>query len=217
VNDLTEILGNSLPYLLEGAVFTIVISLFSILGALIFGLVIALCRMSSSKILSRFAMGYISFFRGTPLLIQLLILYNGFTFIYVPEGWQAALAGLILHFSAYIAESYRGAIQSIEKGQWEAAFSLGMNKFLTYKEIILPQAWRISIPSVWNSLIDIVKASSLASVITVPELTLMADQISASQLIVLPVLLEAAVIYWILTTILDGLRVILERRIRITQ
>jgi L-cystine transport system permease protein len=217
VNELTEILANSLPYLLEGAVFTIVISLFAILGALIFGLVIALCRMSSSKILSRFAMGYISFFRGTPLLIQLLILYNGFTFIYVPEGWQAALAGLILHFSAYIAESYRGAIQSIEKGQWEAAFSLGMNRFLTYKEIILPQAWRISIPSVWNSLIDIVKASSLASVITVPELTLMADQISASQLIVLPVLLEAAVIYWILTTILDGLRVILERRIRITQ
>jgi L-cystine transport system permease protein len=173
--------------------------------------------MSSSKVLSGFAKGYISFFRGTPLLIQLLILYNGFTFLYVPEGWQAALAGLILHFSAYIAESYRGAIQSIEKGQWEAAFSLGMNRYLTYKEVILPQAWRISIPSVWNSLIDIVKASSLASVITVPELTLMADQISASQLIVLPVLLEAAVIYWILTSLLDGLRVLLERRIRLSQ
>ncbi|MBY6038005.1 amino acid ABC transporter permease [Fictibacillus nanhaiensis] len=217
MNNLSEILLNSLPYLLEGAVFTVVISLFSIIGALIFGLFIALCRMSSIKILSGFAKGYISFFRGTPLLIQLLILYNGFTFIYVPEGWQAALAGLILHFSAYIAESYRGAIQSIEKGQWEAAFSLGMNRYLTYKEIILPQAWRTSIPSVWNSLIDIVKASSLASVITVPELTLMADQISASQLIVLPVLLEAAVLYWILTSLLDGLRIILERRIQLRQ
>jgi L-cystine transport system permease protein len=217
VNNLSEILINSLPYLLEGAVFTIVISLVSIFGALIFGLLVALCRMSSNKFLSGIAKGYISFFRGTPLLIQLLILYNGFTFIYVPEGWQAALAGLILHFSAYIAESYRGAIQSIEKGQWEAAFSLGMNRYLTYKEVILPQAWRISIPSVWNSLIDIVKASSLASVITVPELTLMADQISASQLIVLPVLLEAAVLYWILTSLLDGLRVLLERRIRISQ
>jgi L-cystine transport system permease protein len=217
VNNLSEILLNSLPYLLEGALFTILISLFSIIGALFFGLVIALCRMSSIKVLSVFAKWYISFFRGTPLLIQLLILYNGFTFIYVPEGWQAALAGLILHFSAYIAESYRGAIQSIDKGQWEAAFSLGMNKYLAYKEVILPQAWRISIPSVWNSLIDIIKASSLASVITVPELTLMADQISASQLIVLPVLLEAAAIYWILTSLLDGLRGILEKRIRLSQ
>ncbi|GGB66092.1 amino acid ABC transporter permease [Fictibacillus barbaricus] len=217
MNNLSEILINSLPYLLEGAVFTIVISVVSILGALVFGLVVALCRMSSNKFLSGIAKGYISFFRGTPLLIQLLILYNGFTFIYVPEGWQAALAGLILHFSAYIAESYRGAIQSIEKGQWEAAFSLGMNRYQTYKEVILPQAWRISIPSVWNQLIDIIKASSLASVITVPELTLMADQISASQLIVLPVLVEAAIIYWILTSLLDGLRVLLERRIRISQ
>jgi cystine transport system permease protein len=208
-------MADSLPYLLEGARLTVILSAVSIIGALVFGLVIALFRMSSNPLLSNFAKLYISFFRGTPLLIQLLIFYNGFTFLFIVEGWQAALAGLIMHFSAYIAESYRGAIQSIDDGQWEAAYSLGMNRYITFKEVIFPQAWRVSIPSVWNSLIDIVKASSLASVITVPELTLIADQRSASSLIVLPILLEAALIYWILTIVLDYIRVIMEKRLLI--
>lgn len=155
------------------------------------------------------------FFRGTPLLIQLLIWYNGFTFAITPQGWQAPLIGLILHFSAYIAESYRGAIQSIPNGQWEASYSLGMNYYQTFREVILPQAWRIAIPSIWNSLIDVAKSSSLASVITVPELTSIADQRSASSLIVLPILLEAALIYWGLSTLLEWSRERLERRLRI--
>ncbi|WP_026677169.1 amino acid ABC transporter permease [Fictibacillus gelatini] len=213
-NTWTE-MTSSLPFLLEGAKLTIILSLVSIFGSLLFGLVIALFRMSKSKILSGIAKLYISFFRGTPLLIQLLIFYNGFTFIVRLEGWQAALIGLILHFSAYIAESYRGAIQSISKGQWEASYSLGMNYVQTLKEIILPQAWRVAIPSIWNSLIDIVKSSSLASAITVPELTLVADQRSASSLIVLPILLEAALIYWALTTLLDWTRYWLERKLQL--
>ncbi|MFC0189857.1 amino acid ABC transporter permease [Fictibacillus aquaticus] len=212
MNKSLEYMADSLPYLLEGARLTVILSVASIFGALVFGLVIALFRMSSNPLLSNFAKLYISFFRGTPLLIQLLIFYNGFTFLFIVEGWQAALAGLIMHFSAYIAESYRGAIQSIDDGQWEAAYSLGMNRYITFKEVIFPQAWRVSIPSVWNSLIDIVKASSLASVITVPELTLIADQRSASSLIVLPILLEAALIYWILTIVLDYIRVVMEKR-----
>ncbi|MDN4526969.1 amino acid ABC transporter permease [Fictibacillus fluitans] len=206
---------DSLPFLLEGAKLTVLLSLGSIIGSLIFGLVIALCRMSNNRILSRIARIYISFFRGTPLLIQLLIWYNGFTFAITPEGWQAALVGLILHFSAYIAESYRGAIQSIPNGQWEASYSLGMNYYQTFREVILPQAWRIAIPSIWNSLIDVAKSSSLASVITVPELTSIADQRSASSLIVLPILLEAALIYWGLSTLLELSRERLERRLRI--
>ncbi|WP_289484423.1 amino acid ABC transporter permease [Fictibacillus enclensis] len=145
----------------------------------------------------------------------MLIWYNGFTFAITPQGWQAALIGLILHFSAYIAESYRGAIQSIPNGQWEASYSLGMNYYQTFREVILPQAWRIAIPSIWNSLIDVAKSSSLASVITVPELTSIADQRSASSLIVLPILLEAALIYWGLSTLLEWSRERLERRLRI--
>ncbi|EIT85877.1 polar amino acid ABC transporter inner membrane subunit [Fictibacillus macauensis ZFHKF-1] len=206
---------DSLPFLLQAAIITVLLSAGGIVGSLIFALIIALCRMSTNRVLSWIARTYISFFRGTPLLIQLFIIYYGFRFLINFEGWQAALIGLILHFSAYIAETYRGAIQSIPKGQWEAANSLGMSYLQTFREVIFPQAWRIAIPAVWNSLIDIVKSSSLASAIAVDELTAIANQRSAASLIILPVLMEAAVMYWLFSVILEWARERIERKLRL--
>ncbi|KMM36260.1 amino acid ABC transporter permease [Guptibacillus hwajinpoensis] len=216
MSDTTDVLINSLPFLLEGAKNTLLLSFFSIFGALIVGLVIALLRLSKNKVATGVAKLYVSFFRGTPLLIQLFILYYGLVSVNIElTAWQAAYTGLILHFGAYISESFRAAILSLSKGQWEAAMSLGMKKSLIYKEVILPQAWRRAIPPVWNSLIDIVKASSLASVLTISELTYNADQIAASNFQVLPILLTAALIYWFFTTILNIIQSILEKRLYI--
>ncbi len=202
--------------MLEGVKVTVFLSVIAIFGSLLLGLLIVLLRISNSRILSMIARFYVSFFRGTPLLTQLLILYFGLTWLYTLTGIQAAIIGLILHFSAYISESYRAAILSISKGQWEASYSLGMNKWQTLKEVILPQAWRRAIPPVWNSLIDVVKASSLASVLAVPELTARAEQIAASNLVVFWIFLEILFMYWALTTLLGLVQTYLERKLRVS-
>ncbi len=212
----TNLLISSLPLLLKGALTTIWISLLGILFALIIGLAVAILRLSQKRIPGRIAEIYVSFFRGTPLLVQLFIIYFGFASIIRFTPFQASIIGLSLHFGSYISESFRGAILSISKGQWEAAFSLGLNPTHTFLLVILPQAWRRAIPSIWNSLIDVVKASSLTSVVTVEELTNIADQISSASAVVLPILLEAAAIYWALTSLLDIAQRYLERRYRYT-
>jgi cystine transport system permease protein len=213
-NEKLQMMINSLPFLLEGVQVTAYLSVIAIFTSLTFGLIIVLMRISNSKILSGFARFYVSFFRGTPLLTQLLIIYFGLTWLYTFTGVQAAILGLTLHFSAYISESYRAAIISISKGQWEASYSLGMSTTQTLREVILPQAWRRSIPPVWNSLIDIVKASSLASVLAVPELTGRAEQIAASNLTIFWIFLEVLFMYWILTTVLGLVQTYLERKLQ---
>ncbi len=215
-NDIINLMTNSLPFLLEGVQITVFLSVVSIIGALFLGLIIAVMRISNVKVLSGLARFYVSFFRGTPLLTQLLLIYFGLTWLYAFSGVQAALLGLILHFSAYISESYRASILSISKGQWEAGYSLGMNTAQVFKEVIMPQAWRRSIPPVWNSLIDIVKASSLASVLAVQELTGVADQIAASNLVVFWIYVEVLFMYWGLTTLLSFLQTYLERKLDVS-
>lgn len=207
-----NLLIESLPLLLKGALATIWISVLSMILALLAGLLVAILALSGIRVLERLAGLYVSFFRGTPLLVQLFIIYFGFASIIRFTPFQAVLIGLTLHFGAYISESFRGAILSISSGQWEAASSLGLKSSTTFFYVILPQAWRRAIPSIWNSLIDVVKSSSLASVVTVEELTSVADQISSASAVVLPILLEAAAIYWALTTLLDLLQHYFERR-----
>lgn len=204
----------SLPLLLRGALNTVLISLLGIGFALILGLVVAIAALSKKRILRGVVGIYVSFFRGTPLLVQLFIIYFGFAGVVRFTPFQAIVIGLSLHFGAYISESFRGAILSIDKGQWEAAASLGLKPAFAFTQVILPQAWRRALPSVWNSLIDVVKASSLASVVTVQELTNVADQISSASAVVLPILLEAAAIYWMLTTALDFIQRRLEQRLK---
>ncbi|MDF2633989.1 MAG: yecS 2 [Pelosinus sp.] len=211
-----DIVIASFSVLGEGALVTIYLSLAAMIGAVIVGLVVALMRISKIRIFELIAKVYISFFRGTPLLVQLLILYFGLTSFHIMlEPFTAALIGLILHFGAYISEIFRGAILSIHIGQWEAGLSLGMDTIQVLRRIILPQALRISIPSLWNCLIDILKSSSLASVITVPELTRQVEEQSSAQFVFMPYFLTLAVFYWVMVIAMGWVQEWLEKKLRI--
>ena len=207
---------DSLPLLGQGALVTIYLSLAAMVGAVLLGLLVALMRISKVKVFEQAARVYISFFRGTPLLVQLLILYFGLTsFHIVLDPLAAALIGLILHFGAYISEIFRATILSISRGQWEAALSLGMTNAQVLRRIILPQATRISIPPLWNCLIDILKSSSLSSVVTVPELTRQVEEQSAAQFVFMPYFITLAVFYWVMVVAMGWVQEWLERKLEI--
>ncbi len=211
-----DIVIASLSVLGEGAMVTIYLSVLAMLGAVMVGLVVALMRIFKIRIFEVIAKVYVSFFRGTPLLVQLLILYFGLTSFHIMlEPFPAALIGLILHFGAYISEIFRGVIVSIHIGQWEAGRSLGMSTVQVLQKIILPQALRISIPSLWNCLIDILKSSSLASVITVPELTRQVEEQSSAQFIFMPYFLTLAVFYWVMVIAMGWVQEWLEKKLMI--
>lgn len=186
------------------------------LGALVLGLLVALVRVSDTKGLTAVAKLYVSFFRGTPLLVQLFLFYYGLTsFDIILEPLEAAYLGLILHFAAYISETFRATILSIKKGQWEAAFSLGMNYLQTFRYIVLPQALRVSIPPLWNSFIDILKSSSLASVVMVGEVTRLVVEQSAAKFIFMPYFIILALFYWVLVIAMGWVQDWLERRLNL--
>jgi len=208
-----DIVIASLPVLGEGALVTIYLSVTAMLGAVLLGLLVALMRISKVKLLEQTAKVYVSFFRGTPLLVQLLILYFGLaSFNIIIDPFPAALFGLILHFGSYISEIFRATILSISKGQWEAALSLGMTNSQVLQRIILPQAIRISIPPLWNCLIDILKSSSLASVITVSELTRQVEEQSSAQFVFMPYFLTLALFYWVMVAWMGWVQEWLERK-----
>jgi His/Glu/Gln/Arg/opine family amino acid ABC transporter permease subunit len=211
-----DIVISSLGVLGEGAWVTIYLSVAAMLGATLLGLLIAVIKIGKIKILEPIATVYVSFFRGTPLLVQLLILYFGLTsFNIMLDPFPAALLGLILHFGAYISEIFRGTILSISAGQWEAGASIGMSNMQILRRIILPQAMRISIPSLWNSLIDILKSSSLASVITVPDLTRQVEEQSAAQFVFMPYFITLAVFYWVMVLGMGWVQEWLEKKLEI--
>ncbi len=161
-----------LPTLLKGAFVTIGISLLSMMLAVGLGLTLALMRLYGNVWIQKISTAYIEIYRGTPLLIQLYILYYGLPNIGITlSAFAAAVIGLGMNYAAYEAEIYRAGIQSIPGGQTEAALSLGMSKRLTLKRIILPQALRVAIPPMTNDFIALFKDSSLVSVIAVVELT----------------------------------------------
>ncbi|WP_366924457.1 amino acid ABC transporter permease [Metallumcola ferriviriculae] len=207
---------SSLPILVQGAYVTLYLSLGSMVGALVLGLLVALMRISKFRLIKGVARFYVSFFRGTPLLVQLLLFYYGLTsYNIVLDPLPAAYLGLILHFGAYISETFRATILSIKKGQWEAAFSLGMNYLHTFWHVILPQAVRISIPPLWNSFIDILKSSSLASVVMVGEITRIVTEQSAAKFIFMPYFMALALFYWIVVIAMGRVQEWLEQRLSI--
>jgi polar amino acid transport system substrate-binding protein len=161
-----------LPMLLQGAVTTLVISLVAMVFAVILGLGLATIRLFAPAPLAWVAMAYVEVIRGTPLLIQLYLLYYGLPTLGIKlTPMVAAIAGLALNYGAYEAENYRAGIRAIPKGQLEAAYALGMTRVQALIHVILPQAVRIALPSVTNDFIALFKDSSLVSVITMVELT----------------------------------------------
>ncbi len=207
-----QLLLDSLPFLLKGAIWTVVLSLGGMFFGLLLGFGLALLRRSSNLLLRSLARLYISFFRGTTLLVQLFVIYYG-----LPElGLQldplpAALIGFSLNMAAYTAEIIRSAIGAIDRGQWEAAASIGMTPLQTLRRAILPQALRIALPPLGNSFISLVKDTSLAATIQVPELFRQAQLITARTFEIFSLYLAAALLYWILASLLSTLQNRLER------
>lgn len=208
-----EIALDSLPYILAGARDTVLIALVSMFFALIFGLFVALARMNKFKLLSFAARLFISFMRGTPLLVILFILYFGLPMVGVEmEPLTAAIIGISVHFSAYTAEIIRSAISSVSRGQWEAAETLRLSYWQTMRRIILPQATRIALPPLSSVFMDIIKGTSLAMVITVSELFYRAKVIVGQTYESLTLYILVALIYWGLCTVVTLLQDYLEKK-----
>lgn len=189
------------PFLLKGALLTLEISILSLLFGLIFGLAAALCKLGKNPVLKNIAAFYVWLIRSTPLLVQLFIIYFGFPQLNIDLGpFVSGVLGLALNVGAYNAETIRGGILSIPKGQTEAARTLGMSGALAMRRIILPQALRIIIPPLGNNFIILIKDTSLVSTITLVELTLTAQRFIGSTYKPFEMYLMAAFLYAVMTT-----------------
>lgn len=187
----------NLPLILSGLPMTIAVSFLSMAIGMVLGLPLALMRSSERKVVRLPARVYISFMRGTPVLVFLFIIYFGLPAVGIEfTAFQAAVLGFGLNATAYIAEVNRAALNSVEYGQWEAAHSLGLNYRQSVTGIILPQAMRIAMPPLTNIFLDLVKATSLAAVITVPELFQKTQIASGRSFDFLTMYTLVALIYW---------------------
>ena len=214
MNDgLLGLLLDSAPYLLRGALYTVLLSLGGMFFGLVLGFALALMRLSQLRLLRWSARAYVSFIRGTPLLVQLFMIYYGLPQLGIQlDPIPSALIGFSLNMAAYLSEILRGAIAAIDRGQWEAAASIGMTGSQTLRRVILPQAARTALPPMGNSFISLVKDTSLAATIQVPELFRQAQLITARTFEIFTLYLAAALIYWVLASGLSWLQNRLERR-----
>lgn len=212
-----DIIGVYAPFLLKGTLATIGLSLVGILIGTILGLLIGLGRMTKNKLLAIPLICYVSFFRGTPLFVQILIIHFGVVPSFTGEtnALLAAIIALSLNSAAYIAEIFRAGIQSIDTGQMEGARSLGMTKGQAMRYVILPQAFKRMIPPLGNEFVILIKESSIAAVIAAPELMYWGRAMASEYLRVWEPYLAAAVIYLVLTLTLSSLLNMLERRLEI--
>jgi cystine transport system permease protein len=171
-------------------------------------------RLSRVRVVSWVARVYVSVIRGTPLLVQLFVIFYGLPSIGVTlDPWPSAIIAFSLNVGGYAAEVIRAAIQSVPRGQWEAAHMIGMPHALALRRIILPQAARVSVPPLSNTFISLVKDTSLASLILVTELFREAQQIAAFSQEFMTLYLEAAAVYWVLCLLLSSVQSVLERRL----
>ncbi|WP_169819471.1 MULTISPECIES: amino acid ABC transporter permease [Salimicrobium] len=203
-----EILKESFLPLMRGVLtYTIPLSLLSFFIGLVLAIVTALSRLSGIALLSGAARVYVSIIRGTPLLVQLFIVYFGLGNLGVEflkfEPFTGALIAFSLNTGAYASETIRASILSVNKGQWEAASSIGMSYMQSLRRVILPQAARVSIPPLSNSFIGLVKETSLASTILVSEMFRKAQEIVATTYTPLLLYIEAAAIYWAICFVLS--------------
>jgi len=213
-----ELITNSLPLLLTGAAVTIEITALSITLGIIIGLFAGVARISSFKPIRVAAAVYVDFFRGTPLLVQIFIIYFAIPVVTGQrvDPFIAAITGCGINSGAYVAEIFRAGIESIDKGQMEAGRSLGMTWLQTMGYIIVPQAFRRVIPPLGNEFIALLKDSSLVSVIGFEELTRRGQLIIARTYGALEIWITVAVIYLIMTLTISRLVAYLEKRWRIS-
>ena len=209
-----DLIVNSFPLLLMGALVTIKITALSVALGVLIGLFVGIARISHLKVLRVLAMIYIDFLRGTPLLVQIFLMYFALPVLTGQrvDPFFAAIASCGINSGAYVAEIFRAGIQSIDAGQMEAGRSLGMTWMQTMRYIIVPQAFKRVIPPLGNEFIALLKDSSLVSVIGFEELTRRGQLIIARTYGSLEIWLSVAVIYLIMTLSISRFVAYLERR-----
>jgi len=200
-------------FFLSGTGYTLVLSILTVIFGLIGGLFLALMKTSNNKVLRTIAVAYIEFIRGTPLLIQLYIVYYGIQDI---PMFLAGVLAMSINSSAYIAEIIRAGINSVDKGQMEAARSLGMSVSLSYREIIIPQAMKNILPALGNEFIVLIKESAIVSVIGIHDLMFNTDTVRGITYIAFSPLIVAAFIYFIMTFTLSKVLGRVERRMTVS-
>ncbi|TFC94659.1 MULTISPECIES: amino acid ABC transporter permease [Cryobacterium] len=210
-----DLFWTSLGPIVQGAILgTIPLALASFAIGITLAIGLALMRLSRRGWVSSIARVYISIVRGTPLLVQLFVIFYGLPSLgIVIDPWPSAVVAFSLNVGGYAAEVIRAAILSVPKGQWEAAYMIGMSHRRALTRIILPQAARVSVPPLSNTFISLVKDTSLASVILVTELFREAQQVAAFSTEFMLLYLEAALVYWVICLALSSVQSILEKRL----
>ena len=216
------------PDLLKAVPVTLLIAVVSMLLGLVLGLLIALCRIYKVPVLSKFAVLYVSFIRGTPMLVQLYVLLYGvpalFEVLNNKWGWSLsadrispiifALTAYTINSAAYQSEVVRGALNAIDMSQMEAAYSVGMTTTQSIIRIILPQALVVAVPNLANIFIGLIKGTSLAFAVKVIDIMAVAKIVSAEGYRFMEMYLGAALIYWIICFALEKLFAVMEKRLR---
>ncbi|KQN64732.1 ABC transporter permease subunit [Erwinia sp. E602] len=214
---LTLAIDSFWPMLYAGLTFTIPLTLISFVLGLSLGFLVALARLYGPKPLKQLVRFYVWLIRGTPLLVQLFLIFYALPSAGITiDAFPAAVIGFTLNIGAYSSEIVRATLLSVPKGQWEAAHSIGMSWPQALRRIVIPQAARIAVPPLSNTFISLVKDTSLASVITVPELFLAAQRIAAVTYQPLILYTEAAIIYLLISSVLSALQTRLEKKLENT-
>jgi cystine transport system permease protein len=212
--DLLDLFRTAAPSMLTGAGYTVLFALAAMLGGLLLGFPTAVLRILPSPLLRWPASLYVSVFRGTPLLVQIFVIYYGLPSVGIEfTPVTAGVLALSLNAGAFLSESLRGAIEGVGKGQWAASYSLGLGYWKTLYFIVLPQALRIAVPAMSNTLNSLIKDTSLVSVITMTELMLSTKEVIATTFQPLPLYCGAALIYWCMSLAFEAVQRRAERRL----
>ena len=207
-----------LPSLLQGALITIAVSLLAFVLACVLGLALGLTRMARLLPLRMLAAAYIQFIRGTPLLLQLFFIYYVLPYAGITlTPFASGVIGLTMNYAAYMAEVFRSGIQAIARGQWEAAFAVGMSRRLLMKRIVLPQALRIIVPSLGNFFVSIFKDSALVSVLTLRDLMFSGQLLASATFKHFEIFTMVALIYFLISYPAAKLVEYVEVRLDITR
>lgn len=209
-----SIITDNLPLLITGAGITLEITAFSVGIGLLIGMVVGIAKLSKFTLIRALASVYVDFIRGTPLLVQIFLVYFALPKLLGTriDPFVAAVTACSINSGAYIAEIFRGGIQSIDKGQFEAARALGLNWFKMMRFVILPQAFKRIIPPLGNEFIAMLKDSSLVSVIGFEELTRTGQLVIARTYAVFEIWIAVAILYLIMTVCISRLVSLLEKR-----
>lgn len=209
-----DLVVKDFPELLKAMGVTLTLGVVSFVLGSALGMLVGLARISRFRLLKALAIAYVSVFRGTPLLIQIMLVYYGLPQIGILiEPIPSAVLALTVYAAAYLSENFRAGNIAVDRGQWEAAHSMGMPYWRMLRRIVAPQAVRVALPPIGSRFIALMKDTSLASAVTVVELTRAAEGIGSSTFRYMEAFLVAGAAYWLINTLLSVGQGALERRL----